>query len=446
MNYRNFRLTSLEEDFKKIGLIPPSRLDETDDPKKPREVSSPDPSTLSGLDDSEGEKSAKQPGAKQPKPKMGPPADDSEAMDPLEDGGSKGAQKGGKGPYVKVAGGKEASIKGESKHNGYTDAKNQPGLKAKGKNKGEKPQIAQGLKPTKKVAGMSAGGAKMEMESKGPLSRAVKLLSETEEIIQGIRTDEHTDEVKRSFRLVSENSALLADRLSEISSLFEVDEHIEEMEELSKDAAEAIDCIEMEIHSGGNDEDEAAAVANSGEAAGETIEDMDEADEKVKSDRKPDETYDVPSPAFKEEVESLLQAMVEKLMNVLEAYDGALDALDQNEDDAMPFESDGEHFDDDEKQVSPRHMKHQPSDDDQETGGHDGHEHHDSAHGQDDGDGHDDHDADNHGGEPDGDSDDGQAGHGDDMGGDLMARMRALRAKKDAMGGAHQEPPFRGAE
>jgi hypothetical protein len=54
----------VEEDFRRIGLLPEKKLDEVDDPAKPRDIPSPDPSTLSGLDDSEGEKSAHQAGAK----------------------------------------------------------------------------------------------------------------------------------------------------------------------------------------------------------------------------------------------------------------------------------------------------------------------------------------------------------------------------------------------
>src|ERR1700744_2031268 len=111
--YKKVILTTVEEDFRAIGLLP--KLQESDDPTQPRDIPSPDPSTLAGLDDSEGDKAAHLPGAKQPKPKMGPPPDDSDVMDPDEDGGSTSATRSRGGKEAVVRGSKEASLKGEGK-------------------------------------------------------------------------------------------------------------------------------------------------------------------------------------------------------------------------------------------------------------------------------------------------------------------------------------------
>ena len=60
INRKNFVLTTVEEDFKKIGIIPEnsltesSQLHEMDDPRNPRDIPSPDPSTLGGQMDQSG--------------------------------------------------------------------------------------------------------------------------------------------------------------------------------------------------------------------------------------------------------------------------------------------------------------------------------------------------------------------------------------------------------
>ena len=198
--YTKVVLSTVEEDFRAIGLLPP--LTETDDPTVPRDVPSPDPSTLGGLDDSEGDKAAHEAGAKQPKPKMGPADDDAEdsGYDPDEDGGSAGAQKGGKGKYVKVAGGKEASLRGESAQ--YT-AHPKKIMKPKGKNGGSKAVIAKGLAVTKKIGGMEEG--------RGKFSKAASLIEEVQGLLQSAQIDEEIDELMQGFRLVAEDSALLAE-------------------------------------------------------------------------------------------------------------------------------------------------------------------------------------------------------------------------------------------
>lgn len=324
-------LSSKEDDFRKIGLLPP--LTESDDPSVPRDIPSPDPATLGGLDDSEGEKSAQSASAKQPKPKMGPAADDSSVMDPDEDGGSAGAQKGGSGGG-RVAGTKEASIRAESAQ--YIIAKKQPGLKGKGKNAGKKPAIAKGLKPVDKKVGMVK-------ESR--FSAANNLIEEVQGLLRSVEIDEEIDQLLRSFRLVAENSVLLADRLTEISDQYKVEHIVAAMEELSQDAVEALEAVEAELETMDGESDEDEAVRHSSD-----VSEADEGEKKPKSklgsDRDADEVYDIPSPAFKEEVEDILQLMVGRLMDAVEAYDVAIDHML------------GESFDDEGEDSDPRHEIH----------------------------------------------------------------------------------------
>lgn len=322
-------LTTVEEDFRKIGILPSKALMEVDDPAKPREVPSPDPSTLKGLDDSQGKKDAHTQAAKQPKPKVAPDEDDAEksGYEPLEGGGSKGAQKGGKGGYHKVAGGKEASIKGEAKEGPKPVAPLKKHSKdvhpqGKGKNKGQPVKGASGLKPTKKIAGM---------KQEGVLGKAATLIEQVQGILHSVQLDEEVDNMMRGFRLVSENAALLADRLTEISHLYETERLVSAMEELSTDAAEALEAVEAEIADGNDEGDENAAIANSARVGTdhvEDVEDMDEEDDKKDKNGKWDsEKCHSIEVGFKEQSDAVLQHMVKKLMDALEAYDGALDDM-----------------------------------------------------------------------------------------------------------------------
>ena len=316
-------LTSVEEDFRKIGLLP--QMNESDDPAQPREVPSPDPSTLAGLDDSEGDKSAHGQAAKQPSPSKGPADETDDEYEPVADGGSKGAVKQKSG-YKAVPHGKEASIKGEGK-GAYTVAKQQMV-----KGKGQKVKVAQGLKPTKKIGPMSAGGAKLgsklpgkkgQMESKGRFGRAATLIEEVESLLHGVQVDEQVDHLVRGFGLVSESAALLADRLTEISGRYQVDKYVAQMESLSRDAAETLSVVENEMEMCG--QDDASAIAHSA-AAEEDVEEQDEEEQdgEPKSDRKAEKPYTV-DVAFKESAEKVFHVMVGQLMNVLEAYDSTLD-------------------------------------------------------------------------------------------------------------------------
>lgn len=441
MRYNNIIITTKEEDFRKIGLLPP--LNESDDPSKPRDIPSPDPDTLGGLDDSEGDKSAHQAGAKQPKPKMGPAADDTAkaGMDPDEEGGSVGAQKG-KGGASAVKGSKEASLKGESQYMKGKDV----GLKGKGKNKGQKAAIARGLKPVAKVAGMS----------EGRFSKAASLIEDVQNILRSVQVDEEMNELMRGYRLVSENAALLSDRFYEVSDNYKVESLINQMEELSADAAEALDIIENELEGTEGGSDEADAVRHSSEVA-----DLDEED----SDRDADKTYDIPSPAFKEDNEKVLNLMTSRLMEALETYDGILGDMGITEWGQMPMDEEGDddkevHLHTKAKRVHVHHGDDGDSDTDMNAGGAGADSDPDMD--QDDG-GDDDADADMHAGgadqDADGDYDDSDQGDDQDQDPDadqdgddgdmdsdhdsnsLMGRMKALRARREAMGGNR---PFRG--
>jgi hypothetical protein len=418
-------LTSVEEDFRAIGLLP--ALNESDDPKEPRDIPSPDPSTLDGLDDSEGDKEAETPTARQPKPKMGPDDDDAEesGYDPDEAGGT---QQKAKGDYKKVPHGKEASMESRM----YRKSDKQPMMGNK-KNRGDKVQMAKGLNPTKKIGGMKESTT---------LNKANQLLEEVSGLIKGVQTDEAVDEMLRSFKLVAENAALLSDRLTEISDQYEVEDITSEMEDLSRDAVEMIDIIESELEMSNvgdcEDDDSVEHSSNVHE------------DGKPKADHNPNEPYDIPSPAFKEQTETVLNAMVGKLMDSLESYDSALVEMgmsgDMDEDDG----DDGVHVHADKVHLHTKkvHVHHgADSDDDQEPDGdedgpdsdddHDGY----TAAGHDGGD--------EEGDEPsdyDSDEDDGDEETPDDSddsdhdSSSLMARMRALKARKAAMhGGRHGE-------
>jgi hypothetical protein len=325
-------LTTMQEDFRKIGLLSEDEgLDEVDNPENPRDVQSPDPSTMSGLDNSAGggNAKAKQSGANQPKPAMAP-SDKNDHEDPLQAGGAQRGKNRG-------AGHKAGDMREMDQ---YKDQGGQ--VLPKAADQGKNADKALGLKPVKKHAGMTAGTNKSYGES--AFDRAFGLLDEVGNILRGISTDEDFNHILRGVRLVSENSALLADRMTEISEVFSVDEAVSTLENLSEDAAELYGLIEMNLdgHSG-EEEEERAAVRNSKVAA------------ESRSDRDPTKTYDVPSPAFKEQVEEMLGAMVSEFMEHLKAYDGALsemskamdgDDADDGEDDKKKSKSDDDDDDD----------------------------------------------------------------------------------------------------
>ncbi len=303
-------LTTMQEDFRAIGLLAEDEvIDEVDNPQNPRDIPSPDPSTMSGLDNSagKGNSSAKHDTANQPKPAMAP-SDKKDHEDPLQAGG---AQKG----KLRGAGHKAGDMR-ETK-DGYKDQNGQ--ILPKAADQGKNPDKAGGLKPVKKHAGMSEGDF-----GQTAFERAVGLVAEVGDILKGIGINEEYHAILRGVRLVAENSALLADRLIEISEGFEVDESVSAMEDLSEDAAELYGIIEMNLDGHkGEEEEERAAVRNS-KAAQES---------RGSSDRDPTKPYDVPSPAFKEQVEEMLGVMVGQFMEHLKAYDEALSEMSNGDDD-----------------------------------------------------------------------------------------------------------------
>ena len=330
-------LTSMQEDFRKIGLLSEDEnLDEVDNPEHPRDIPSPDPSAMGGLDNSagSGNSKAKHGTARQPKPAMSP-SDRSDHEDPLAAGG---AQKG----KLRKAGHKAGDMReGDS----YRDAGGQTLPAAS--DQGRKPDTALGLKPVKKHAGMKVSKSYGE----NAFDRALGILDEVGDIMRGLSIGEEFNHLLRGVRLVSENSALLADRMTEISEVFQVEEAVFAMEELSEDAAELFGLIEMNLdgHTG-EEEEERAAVRNSRMA------------QESRSDRNPTEVYDIPSPAFKEHVEEMLGAMVSDFMEHLKAYDTALSAMTEAMDD-----DDDDDDDDDEDDKKSKKSK-SDDDDDGENG------------------------------------------------------------------------------
>lgn len=303
-------LTTMQEDFRAIGLLAEDEvLDEVDNPQNPRDIPSPDPSTMSGLDNSAGggNAPAKHDTANQPKPAMAP-SDKKDHEDPLQAGG---AQKG----KLRGAGHKAGDMR--ETNDKYKDQGGQTLPKAL--DQGKSPDKAGGLKPVKKHAGMSEGDF-----GQTAFERATGLVAEVGEILRGIGVTEEYRAILRGVRLVAENSALLADRLTEISEGFEVDESVSAMEDLSEDAAELYGIIEMNLDGHkGEEEEERAAVRNS-KAAQES---------RGTSDRDPTKPYDIPSPAFKEQVEEMLGVMVGQFMEHLKAYDDALSEMTKGDDD-----------------------------------------------------------------------------------------------------------------
>ena len=313
-------LTTMQEDFRAIGLLAEDEnLDEVDNPKNPRDIPSPDPTAMGGLDNSAGggNSKAKHSTANQPKPAMGPD-DKKDHEDPLAAGG---AQKG----KLRNAGHKAGDMR--EMHDEYHDKGGQ--VLPKASDQGQKPDKAGGLKPVKKHAGMKYGENAFE--------RAAGLVAEVGEILQGINIGEEFNHMLRGVRLVSENSALLADRMTEISEHFQVEDSVAFLEELSEDAAELYGIIEMNLDAHkGEEEEERAAVRNSRMAQ----------ESRSRSDRDPMTTYDVPSPAFKEQVEEMLGSMVESFMEHLKAYDDALSEMAKDDKDDK---DDNDDKDDDDK-------------------------------------------------------------------------------------------------
>lgn len=290
-------LTTMEEDFRAIGLLPPEKkLQEVDDSSEPRDIPSPDPSTDTGSDMQA--MPARHKYAKQPKPKMAPDEKD-DHDDPLDAGATQ--KKGGSGSYKRVAGGKESTLEAvDTPLEGYTLLKNK--VMARAKDKGKAPAVAHGLAPVKD------NGLKYpkKMESAN-VSKAAELVGEIDALVRGSQMGEDVNNLVHGFTLIGENCSLLAQRLVDIAEHYEVDGAIEAMESLYNSAAEACEIIE----SAGSAED--------------TDEELD---------------LDGLKEAFR--------VMTLQLMDAVEAYDVTLaEASDKDDDDDKKDDDDDDDSDDD---------------------------------------------------------------------------------------------------
>jgi hypothetical protein len=298
---RNFVLTTLEEDFRAIGLLPPEKtqeISEVDNSNEPRDIPSPDPSTAAGNDDSE-PTPARHKYAKQLKPKMAP-SEGGNPYDPDEDGGSQ--KKGSKGSYTPPKGGKEARLEGAEYPSSYKVLKDKL---VKAKDQGKAPAVAQGLAPVKSIAGMKKEGANV--------SRAAELVSEVEALLNGSQMDEEVNALVQGFDLISANCSLLANRLVDIAEHYNVDRAISAMESLGTDAEEARGIIE-------------AFLKASKEAANEGTE----------SD-----------PLDLESIKDAFRIMTMSLMDAVEAYDATLSEMKDDSDDDDDDDDDSDDDDDD---------------------------------------------------------------------------------------------------
>ena len=309
-------LTSMKEDFQKIGLLPEEELTEdtgyegqhlmeVDDPRNPRDIPSPDPSTMGGKADRQRSinRRARHSTATQPRPKVAP-----DEKNDHDDALQAGATQGGKsaGSYNKKPNYREeyeydeddyeeGMEQGPDQSHGYSQYKivaKTPGMDdtdSKHSDRGKSADKAQGNSPTKKIGGMGEASS---------LRRAADLIGEVEALVHGARVDEETDDMARGFMLIGENSAILADRLAEISDVYEVEHVIDAMEDLSRAAIEALDIIEAKASF---QADKRAAIA--------TGKWMPEEDEEE----------------VEEGLKEAFQAMTLDLMDAVESYDEVLE-------------------------------------------------------------------------------------------------------------------------
>ena len=308
MNHNRYKvLTTLEEDFRAIGILPPQSLNELDDSSEPRDIPSPDPSTLAGNDDSEGAgaSGARNKYAKQPRPKMTPKESD-DHDDPLEAGATQGGKKGGS--YKPVAHGKEASLgRNEDAEMSSSYKTLKQTIMDRAKDKGKAPAVAQGLPATKEIAGMKKESAH--------LSRAAELVGEVEALLAGSQMSEDFNNLVHGFDLISENCNLLAGRLNAIAVNYNVDQAIEAMEDLYNSSIEASEILEMKSKKKDDDDD-----------SDDDEEDEEEAMESIKE-------------AFR--------LMTLQLMDAVEMYDATISESDEDDDDSDDDDDDDSDDNDD---------------------------------------------------------------------------------------------------
>lgn len=336
------QLTTMEEDFRAIGLLPQNQLTEeremyeTDDPRNPRDIPSPDPSTLGGLDKS-GDKintKAHHATGMQPRPAIAP-SEKNDHDDPMDAGGSQGGK--AKGSYSKkpnyregaeydVDEGYEEGPDGSHGYSQYDVIAKKPGMMPtdkKNADQGKNPDRAEGNTPVKKHAGM------YKKES-GTLGRAAELMSEVEALLRGAQVSEEVDQLYRGFNLLGEDAALLADRLTEISDEYEVEHIVTSMEALSEHAVEMLNITEM---ADTFSKDKKKAIKNG--------EYMPEDDEEIDL----------------EDIKRVFQAMTLDLMDAVEAYDRVLSEMGHKDKDYKAGHKDKDD-DDDYKGMSTKEKMH----------------------------------------------------------------------------------------
>lgn len=320
MNHRYpVQLTTIEEDFRAIGLLPQEELRESsgalyegDDPRNPRDIPSPDPSTLAGNDDSEGSinKNARHKYARQPRPRIAP-SDQSDHEDPMDAGGKMSSKRAGS--YNKKPNYREG-VDGNPKSeypDGYKTLRKRMVDKSKGAHYdgGEDPAVAQGLAPTKKIGGMGESGY---------MNRAAELVGELDALVHGSQVNEDFDNLGRGFALLGENAALLAERLVDISDDFDIEGAYAAMESLYDSASEAYDIVEMKVT---HETDKRAAIANGA---------------RVKEEDTGDEELEV------EDIKDAFRLMTLDLMDAVEAYDAAIAEMVDSDDDEDDDDDDDE--------------------------------------------------------------------------------------------------------
>ena len=252
-------LTTMEEDFRKIGILPEEELHEEvegehltemDDARNPRDIPSPDPSTMAGNDDSQSSINtrARHSTATQPRPKIAPD-EKNDHDDALQAGATQGGGK--KGSYNKKPNYREEVDRdeveegyeqGPDSSHGYSQYRiiaKEPGMEptdSKHSDRGKAPDKAQGNSPTPRIAGMK--------KESSALRRAHDLIGEVEALVRGARTDEEIDDLVQGFQLIGENASLLADRLTEIGESYEVSHVVDAMEDLARSSIDALEIAE----------------------------------------------------------------------------------------------------------------------------------------------------------------------------------------------------------
>lgn len=323
-NRKQVVLTTMEEDFRNIGLLPEEELSEeshelseVDDPKGPRDVPSPDPNTLPGLDDRWGSKAGRHKYAKQPKPALSP-EDYDDHDDPDEAGSTQ--DKPAERRFGKRGRSGDGHEQGLEKNTKYDVLKKRILGKPKGvyQDDGEDPEVAQGLSVTSRIGGM-------RQESRYTAT-ASELLNEVNEILKGAQASEDLDSLREGFALVAENAALLADRLEDIHEHYDVEGAIQEMEELAENAIDAYEITEMQIS---KEDDIKKSIKKGFRQAEEVEEELQEGVEVT------------------ENLKEVFKDFTLNLMDVVEAYDGTISEMAEEDEEELEGYEDEDEYEED---------------------------------------------------------------------------------------------------